>query len=168
MTDLPVIRAANGDDAPAIHAVYAPIVANTAISLELDVPSVEELAARIAAVSAEFPYLVAEMDGQLAGYAYGSRFRSRAAYDASVEVTVYVGSGWQGRGVARTLYASLFDALQAQGRHAAFAVITLPNAASVRLHEAAGFEPAGVWKEAGFKFGQWHDVGCWQKRLGRT
>lgn len=165
MTGNTVIRPADRDDAPAIHAIYAPIVASTAISLEVDVPPVDEIADRIAAISAEFPYLAAEMDGGIAGYAYARSFRSRAAYNASVEVTVYVRSGFQGRGIARALYASLFDALRAQGRHMAFAVITLPNAESVRLHQAAGFEPAGVWKEAGFKFGQWHDVGCWQKRL---
>lgn len=167
MTYSPVIRPADRNDAPAIHAIYAPIVANTAISLELDIPSVEEIAGRIETVSSEFPYLAAEMDGGFAGYAYAGRFRSRAAYNSSVEVTVYVSAQFRARGVARQLYASLFAALQAQGRHTAFAVVTLPNAQSVRLHEAAGFEPAGIWKEAGFKFGQWHDVGCWQKRLAR-
>lgn len=167
MTDSPVIRPASRDDAPAIHAIYAPIVANTPISLELDVPPVEEIAQRISTVSADFPYLVAELDGTLAGYAYASRFRTRAAYDCSVEVTVYVNTPFRGRGAAKALYAALFDALQAQGRHAAFAIITLPNAESVRLHEAAGFKPAGVWTEAGFKFGRWHDVGCWQRLLNQ-
>ncbi|MGY6532266.1 N-acetyltransferase family protein [Glycocaulis sp.] len=163
----PLIRPAHINDAPAIHAIYAPIVANTAISLELEVPPVQEIAQRITAISSEFPYLGALLDGQLAGYAYASQFRSRAAYDASVEVTVYVDQKSRGRGVAKALYAALFDALQAQQRHMAFAVITLPNTESVSLHEAARFEPAGVWKEAGFKFGRWHDVGCWQKRLAR-
>ncbi|TRO94368.1 N-acetyltransferase [Glycocaulis profundi] len=166
MSATPLIRPATPADAPAIHAIYAPIVAETAISLELEVPDVAEMARRIADISAEFPYLVAELDGQVAGYAYASRFRTRAAYDASVEVTVYVGEAWRGRGAGRALYAALFERLEAMGRHAAFAVITLPNDDSVRLHEAAGFEPAGVWREAGFKFGRWHDVGCWQRRLG--
>ncbi|MCC5981752.1 MAG: N-acetyltransferase [Oceanicaulis sp.] len=165
MAPSPLIRPVQIDDAPAIHAIYAPIVANTAISLELEIPPVEEIARRINAVSSEFPYLAALLDGHLAGYAYGSRFRSRAAYDASVEVTVYVGQEFRGRGVAKALYAALFDALRVQQRHMAFAVITLPNTESVSLHEAAGFEPAGVWKEAGFKFGRWYDVGCWQKCL---
>lgn len=167
MTDSPVIRPASRDDAPAIHAIYAPIVANTPISLELDIPSAGEMARRIDTISTDFPYLVAEFDGGLAGYAYASRFRTRAAYDSSVEVTVYVNTPFRGRGAARALYAALFDALRAQGRHTAFAVITLPNSDSVRLHEAAGFKPAGVWTEAGFKSGRWHDVGCWQRLLNQ-
>lgn len=167
MADSPVIRPAVRGDASAIHAIYAPVVANTAISLELDIPGVEEIGSRIDTISAEFPYLAAELDGEFAGYAYASRFRSRAAYDASVEVTVYISRLYRERGIARRLYASLFAALQAQGRHTAFAVITLPNDESVRLHEAVGFEPAGIWKEAGFKFDRWHDVGCWQKRLAQ-
>ena len=159
------VRAATPADASAVQAIYAPIVRETAISFEETPPSAEEMAQRIAAVSETYPYLVAERKGRIAGYAYGSQHRARAAYRRAVEVTVYVADAERGRGVGRTLYNGLLPALSEGGFHMAFAGIALPNPGSVALHEAVGFERIGVFSEIGFKFGRWHDVGWWQRRL---
>lgn len=159
------IRPARPDDAPAILKVYAPIVRDTAISFETEVPTVAEMADRIAAFSASHVYLAAEQAGLLVGYAYASPHRSRATYQTSVDVTVYVDSAARGLGVGTALYRALLPATAAKGFHAAFAGITLPNAGSVALHESVGFSHVGVYREVGFKLGQWHDVGWWQRLL---
>jgi L-amino acid N-acyltransferase YncA len=147
-------------------AIYGPIVRDTVISFEYEPPTITEMEARLLAIQGQYPWLVAERDGQLAGYAYGSSFRSRAAYQWTAEVTVYVHPDHHRHGVARALYEALFDRLRAQGHASAVAVITLPNAPSVALHERLGFAPVGVFRRAGFKLGQWYDIGCWQLELG--
>lgn len=157
-----LIRNANSDDAPAIQAIYAPIVAETAISFEEEIPSVAEMASRIKAFQETHVYLAAEgADGRLAGYAYSSPHRTRAAYQTSVDVTVYVAESARGLGVGKALYQALLPATAKRGFHAAFAGITLPNPGSVALHESVGFKPVGVYHEVGRKFGRWHDVGWW-------
>ena len=119
---------------------------------------------RIAAtLAADFPYLVAEDDEGVAGYAYAGKFRERAAYASSVDVTAYVAARSRGQGVGRALYGDLLAGLAAAGVHTANAGITLPNAASVGLHEAMGFQKVGVFREVGRKFGAYHDVGWWQR-----
>jgi L-amino acid N-acyltransferase YncA len=160
------IRHARAGDVPAMLAIYGPIVRDTAISFEYEPPTSAELEARLHAIEGQYPWLVAERAGQLAGYAYASSFRSRAAYQWAVEVTVYVHPEHHRHGVARALYGALFDELRAQGFCTAIAVITLPNARSVALHERLGFAPVGVFRRAGFKLGQWYDIGCWQLELG--
>jgi phosphinothricin acetyltransferase len=157
----PTIRAATRADAAAISEIYAPYVRETAISFELVPPDEAEMAARIAKVLPAYPWLVCEVDGRVVGYAYGSRFAERAAYGWSVTVGIYVARGTHRRGIGRALYAVLLAALRLQGYHAVFGGITLPNPSSVGLHEASGFKPVGVYREAGFKFGAWHDVGWW-------
>lgn len=160
------IRSATPDDAAAIQAIYAPIVSATPISFELEPPSVEEMRQRIGQTLTRLPWLVSTSDdGEVEGYVYASRFRERAAYQWAVEVTAYVRSECHRRGVARRLYGALSAELVALGYHQAIATITLPNAASVGLHEAMGFAPAGVLRRIGFKLGAWHDVGWWQKAL---
>ncbi len=159
------IRTATSADAAAVAAIYAPYVLQTSISFEVEPPSSSEMASRIERIAAQYPYLVAELDGQVVGFAYANQLRSRAAYDASVEVTAYVDTVHHRLGVGRALYIRLLMILAEQGRHAAFACITLPNEASVALHEACGFEAVGVWREAGRKFDHWLDVGWWQKIL---
>ena len=159
------IRPARLDDADAIQAIYAPIVGSTTISFEEVPPSVEELAQRIATISAGYPFLVAELEGRLAGYAYASQHRTRAAYKTSVDVAVYVDAQARGHGLGRALYEELLPRATRMGYHAAFAGIALPNPASVALHEAVGFKPVGVYREVGQKFGRWLDVGWWQKML---
>lgn len=159
------LRTAGPSDAASIQAIYAPVVETTPISFEEVAPSVAEMAARIERFLDGYPVLVAERDGVVQGYAYGSRHRERAAYRLSCDVTVYVSEAARGQGVGRRLYEALLADLAARGYHAAFAAITLPNAASVALHEAVGFTHVGVYREVGFKFGRWHDVGWWQRLL---
>ena len=162
-----MIRVATAADAAEVHRIYAPIVRDTVISFEIEVPPVQEIARRIAGTLPEFPWLVDERGGRLAGYAYASRHRERRAYQWSVDVACYVDEAWRGRGVGRGLYAALLPLLRRQGFQSAFAGIALPNAASVALHEAAGFECVGIHRDVGFKLGAWRDTGWWQCRLGQ-
>lgn len=152
-------------DAPSVQAIYAPYVTDTTVSFEEVPPDIMEVERRIAAILPRYPYLVAEEDGRVVGYAYASEHRTRAAYRTSVDVTVYVAPGAQRSGVARRLYSHLLPAAASLGYHAAFAGIALPNLASVGLHEAMGFEPIGIYREVGRKFDAWHDVGWWQRLL---
>ena len=159
------IRLATLDDARGIAAIYRPYVQGTVISFELEAPDAVEMAARMRKVLAVAPWLVAEECGEILAYAYAGRHRERAAYQWSVDTSVYVRPGQQRRGLARLLYTELFARLFVQGYYTAFAGISLPNAASVGFHTRFGFEPVGVYRKAGFKFGRWHDVGWWQKPL---
>lgn len=134
------------------------------ISFELEAPGEAEMARRIAEYGASHAWLVAEIGGGLAGYAYGSPHRTRAAYASSCDVAVYVDTARARQGIGRTLYVALLPLLA--GRyHAAFAGIALPNAASICLHEAMGFTPVGIYREVGWKMGGWRDVGWWQRLL---
>ena len=135
------------------------------VSFELDPPDVAEMARRIADYGVSHAWLVAELDGAVAGYAYGSPHRSRAAYASSCDVAVYVAPSHARRGIGRALYAVLFPLLSEKGSHAAFAGIALPNEGSVGLHEAMGFTPVGIYREVGWKMGGWRDVGWWQRLL---
>ena len=159
-----MVRAAGPKDAAACAAIYAPFVRDTWISFELDPPDVSEMSRRIAAYSSTHGWLVAEVDGSVAGYAYGSPHRERAAYASSCDVAVSVDPAHARRGIGRGLYATLLPLL---GRkfHAAFAGIALPNEASIRLHEAMGFTPVGVYREVGWKMGGWRDVAWFQRLL---
>ena len=151
-------------DAAACAAIYAPFVTESWISFELEPPTADEMAARIADYGASHAWLVAEQDGRVAGYAYGSPHRSRAAYASSCDVAVYVDPAFARRGIGRALYGALLPRL-AERFHAAFAGIALPNNASVGLHEAMGFTPVGTYREVGWKLGGWRDVGWWQRLL---
>ena len=161
------IRGARPDDADAIQAIYAPVVRDTAISFELEPPTVEEMRGRIlSTITAHLPWLVcAEEAGAVIGYVYASKHRERAAYQWSVDVTVYVHAQHRGRGIGKALYGRLFELLIDAGYCQAFAGIALPNAESVALHESLGFSPIGVYQNVGFKHGAWRDVGWWQKEL---
>jgi L-amino acid N-acyltransferase YncA len=160
-----IVRPASRADAPALLAIYRPYVLGTAVSFELVSPTVEEFAARIAKVLPVWQWLVAEREGQCIGYAYGSRHRERPAYRWSVEVSAYVEPGHQRQGIGRTLYLQLFEALADKGFCNAYAGVTLPNEASVALHQAVGFRPIGVFPAVGRKFGTWHDVAWFHRPL---
>ena len=157
-----IIRLVTDADAPAVQAIYAPIVRDTPSSFELLAPSAADIAQRIAKTLLRFPWLVCEQDGTVLGYAYASLHRERAAYQWSVDVSVYVHEQHRGQGIGRALYTSLFAILRAQGFYNVYAGITLPNHGSVALHEAMGMQPLGVYRHVGYKLGAWHDVGWWQ------
>lgn len=160
-----LVRPADERDAPALAAIYEPIVRGTAISFELAPPDAEEMRRRVAATTARHPWLVADDGGTTVGYAYASSFRAREAYRFACESTVYVAEGARGRGAASRLYRALFALLEAQGFAVAYAGIALPNEPSVRLHERLGFRAVGVFSRAGWKLGRWHDVGFWERPL---
>ena len=152
-------------DAEACRDIYAPYVRDTAVSFEETVPTVEEFEGRIRKTTATHPWLVMEVGGKVVGYAYATQHRPRAAYRWTAEVTVYVDGHHHQAGVGRRLYTELLRRLRLQGFRLAVAGITLPNAGSVGLHEAMGFEPVGVYNRIGWKAGDWHDVGWWQLDL---
>ncbi len=149
-------------DAGACAAVYAPHVIDGVASFEEVPPSADEMAERIARLAPTHPWLVNDRDGEVVGYAYASPFHPRAGYRWAVDVAVYVRPDHHRSGVGRRLYGHLLDRLRAQGFRTACARITLPNDASVGLHEALGFAFVGVHPRIGFKAGAWHDVGWWQ------
>jgi L-amino acid N-acyltransferase YncA len=152
------IRPADETDAAALAEIYAPSVLERPTSFELRAPDAAEMAARLARVTAMWPWLVAEEGGEVLGYCYAGAFAEREAYRWSVTVSAYVRDGSHRRGIGRQLYAALFGLLRRQGVVSAFAGITLPNEASVGLHRAMGFTPVGTFPNAGFKLGQWWDV----------
>jgi phosphinothricin acetyltransferase len=161
-----MLRSADPDrDAAACAAIYAPHVEASAISFEERAPSAAEMAARIDRTSATHPWLVAERGGEVAGYAYACPHRERPGYRWAVDVSVYVAGGQRGQGTGRALYEELFARLRRQGFHVACAGITLPNQASVALHERLGFLAVGVNHRIGWKAGAWRDVGWWQLQL---
>ena len=153
-------------DAAGCAAIYAPYVLASATSFEEAAPDEAEMADRIARISATHPWLVAERGGELLGYAYACGHRERPAYRWSTDVSVYVDEGQWRRGVGRRLYEGLLERLSRQGFRTACAGITLPNVASVALHERLGFAPVGVYRGIGWKEGAWRDVGWWQLELG--
>ena len=152
------VRRARPEDAEAVAAVYAPAVSDGYASFEEQPPDAAEMATRMAA---SLLWLVAEVDGQVVGWAYGSRHRDRAAYRWSADVSVYLAAGREGQGLGRALYDVLLPALADQGLASLYAGISLPNAGSVALHERCGFRPIGAFPRVGFKHGRWHDVGWW-------
>ena len=164
-----LIRAANPErDAADCAAIYAPFVTSSAVSLEEQAPGRSEFARRIEQRTRTHPWLIAERGGITAGFAYGSPHRDRAGYRWAADVAVYVAEGHRRAGVGRALYETLLPLLARQGLYVACAGITLPNDASVALHEAVGFVPVGVYRRIGFKAGEWRDVGWWQAQLMPT
>jgi L-amino acid N-acyltransferase YncA len=152
-------------DAAACARIYAPYVEASPISFEEEAPDAAELQRRIGSYAATHAWLVAELDGAVAGYAYACAFNERPVYRWSAGVSVYVAEDQRGQGLGRALYTELFERLRRRGFRMACAGITLPNEASVGLHESLGFEPVGVFREIGWKQGRWHDVGWWQLEL---
>lgn len=151
-------------DAAACAAIYAPYVELTAISFEERAPDPLEMEARMVRYAATHPWLVAEDGGEVIGFAYGCRHQERAAYRWAAEVSVYVAANRRGKGIGRQLYEALFARLRRQNLRVAIAGITLPNEASVALHERLGFTQIGINPGIGWKAGRWHDVSWW--RLG--
>ena len=163
------IRNASVNDAASIAAIYNPFVLNTSISFEETPVSHTGMAQRITDVQADgLPWLVAEQDGVIVGYAYASKWRARHAYRFSVESSVYLAPASAGKGLGTALYRVLLERLRGGGYHLAIGGIALPNAASVALHEKLGFEQVAQFREVGLKFGSWSDVGYWQLNLAAS
>lgn len=157
------MRSASAADADALARIYNYYIENTVITFEEEPVSPKSMAARVAEIeSLSLPWLVAEVGGKVVGYAYANKWKVRSAYRHSVETTIYLEHGHQGRGVGKTLYAALLPPLRARGIHAVIGGAALPNEASVALHEKLGFDHVGTFREVGFKHGRWVDVGYWQ------
>ena len=152
-------------DAAGILAVYAPYIRETAVTFETEVPAPDAFTARVAGICADFPYLVLEVDGELAGYAYAHRQAERAAYAWNAELSIYLAGKWRGRGLGAPLYRLLERLLTMQGYVNLYGVITASNAGSIRLHEKLGYRQTGLHEKTGWKFGQWHDVAWLHKRV---
>ncbi len=160
-----MIRAATTNDAAAIAAIYNHYIANSIITFEETPVSADEMAARIAEVTASLPWLVFESAGEVMGYAYASPWKSRCAYRFSVETTVYLAATATGRGIGTQLYTALLADLRGRSLHSVIGGVALPNAASVALHEKFGFEKVAHFKQVGWKFDRWIDVGYWELML---
>jgi L-amino acid N-acyltransferase YncA len=161
------IRTATVGDARSMLDIYRPYILETPITFETEVPSLEEFQGRVSTVLSKFPWLVCERDNQIVGYAYAGAFRSRRAYDWSVESSVYVLKGSHHTGVGSALYRALLELLGEQGVVNVIGGMTLPNPASEALHGRFGFTKVAHFKDAGYKLGQWWDVGFWQLQLAR-
>jgi phosphinothricin acetyltransferase len=165
MSELRIRDADPARDGTACAAIYAPHVEGSAVSFEERAPDGAEMAARIERYGASHAWLIAEREGEVVGYAYATAFNERPAYRWSTSVSVYIAGDARGEGVGRVLYEALFDRLRERGFRMATAGITLPNEASVGLHESLGFTQIGINPEIGFKNGAWRDVGWFQLEL---
>ena len=161
------IRHCEPKDAGSICDIYNYYVKNTLITFEDVSVSTGDMQSRIEMATPLYPWLVCEVDGELVGYAYGSKWKERSAYKHTVETTIYVKHGLAGKGYGKTLYAALFEELSKKNFHVILGCIALPNETSVKLHECFGFEKVGHFKEVGYKFNQWIDVGYWLKATPR-
>ncbi len=162
----PVIRFAVVADAERLLEIYAPYVRNTAVSFEYSVPSKKEFEGRIKETLKKYPYLVAELDGRIAGYAYASAFKEREAYNWSVETSIYIDSGLHGRGIGSSLYVALENCLKKQNVLNLNACIAYPNPDSIAFHEKHGYRTVGHFTKCGYKFGTWYDMIWMEKMLG--
>lgn len=160
------IRLATPEDASAILDIYAPYINDTVITFEVKVPSTADFSRRAEKIMARFPYIVVERNGRIAGYAYAHPAGEREAYQWNAELSVYVHGDFQRRGLGSRLYSALIELLSLMGYRNLYAVITMPNEASVAMHRRLGFKPLAVHKNAGYKLGKWHDVAWLEKNLG--
>jgi len=157
-----MIRLATPGDAESILSIYAPYIENTSFTFETETPTITQFAERINSYLINWPWLVYEINGKIAGYAYASRYRERTAYQWSVECSVYIHDDYQRKGLANALYTTLFELLKIQGFRNVYAVINLPNEKSVKFHENFGFEYFATYEKVGYKLGQWKNVGWWK------
>jgi phosphinothricin acetyltransferase len=161
-----MIRNVHLDDAQRIVEIYNPYILNTIITFEEETIDEGEMEKRIGHVLEQgLPWIVIESDGVVIGYAYAGAWRTRTAYRYTVETTIYLNRNFMGKGYGRQLYAALLDCLKQKGIHTAIAGISLPNERSVGLHESLGFRKIAEFREVGYKFGKWVDVGFWQLML---
>lgn len=159
------IRLATKDDAAGMLEIYGPFILNSGITQETELPTVEDFQERIISNLTERPWLVCEINNEIAGYAYAGKHRDRKGYQWCIEPSLYISEKYWGLGIANALYAALFDILKSQGYVNAYAVITLPNERSVAFHKKFGFEWLTTYEKIGYKLGQWHDVGWMQYEI---
>lgn len=157
-----IIRSYRNEDAAAVLGIYEYYILNGPYTFEITVPELTEFSSRLSAISAKFPFYVAEKDGRVLGYAYACAHRERAAYRWAVETSVYLAKGFTGMGIGKTLYSRLLNTLKDRHFTHAFALIGLPNAKSIRLHQSCGFTEQTIHQKAGWKNGTWIDV-CWMR-----
>jgi phosphinothricin acetyltransferase len=160
-----MIRVATNNDAAGMLGIYAPFILNSGITQETEVPSIEDFQERVISNLQERPWLVCEINKEIAGYAYAGKHRDRKGYQWCTESSVYISEKYYGFGIANALYTALFDILKAQGYVNAYAAITLPNDRSIAFHKKFGFEYLTTYKNIGYKLGQWHDVGWMQYEI---
>jgi phosphinothricin acetyltransferase len=156
------VRDVRATDAARIAAIYNHYVRNTVVTFEEAPVPEAEMARRIAETAASYPWLVWEVGGEVLAYANASSWKRRSAYRYAAESTIYAAPEAIGRGIGSKLYPALLARMRAQGLHCAIGGIALPNPASIALHEKLGFAPIGRFRQVGFKFGQWVDVGYWE------
>jgi len=159
------IRFATPGDAAEILKIYAPYITDNSVSFETEIPTIEAFTERMENIINNYPYFVYEVDGRIAGYVYASKHRERAAYKYSVDVAVYIAPEYKRQGIGKILYNKLFELLKNKGIYTAYAGITLPNEASVRLHKSLGFTEVGTYKNVGYKLGKWRDVAWFEKLI---
>jgi len=162
---LSMIRISTVNDAEAFLDIYSPFILNSGITQETEIPRLEEFKKRIENTLANKPWLTAEINGKIAGYAYAGNHRERKGYQYCIEPSVYLHPDFYGRNIATALYDALFKILKLQGYLNAYAVITLPNERSVAFHEKFGFRYLTTFKNIGYKLNQWHDVGWWEYQI---
>ena len=156
------LRLAMANDAEGILAIYAPYIENTSFTFETEVPAVRQFAERINNNLFNWPWIVCETGGEIAGYAYATRHRERTAYQWCTESSIYMSDTYKGTGIAKKLYETLFVILEKQGFRNVYAVINLPNDTSVAFHERCGFSYFATFENVGYKLGNWKNVGWWK------
>jgi len=162
------IRLISETDTQTVLDIYKYYVDNTIISFEYDAPTLEEFTERIKTNTQKYPWLVCICDNKVIGFAYGSTHRYRTAYQWSPESTIYLAPDFHKKGIGRVLYKTLFSILKLQGYYNVFAGVALPNEKSVEFHKALGFEEIGIFKNVGYKHGNWHDTHWFQLKLQDT
>jgi phosphinothricin acetyltransferase len=152
------IRLALENDSASVLQIYTPFITDTVITFECQVPTIAEFSERMADIQRKYPWLVCEIDNNIAGYAYASCFNEREAYDWSVDFSIYIDPKYHRKNIGKALYNALFELVKLQGYYNAYAGVTLPNINSEGLHESFGFKTIGVYENVGYKFDGWHDV----------
>lgn len=159
------VRLATINDTRQIREIYAPSILGAATSFETEVPSAEEMQSRIETILKKYPWIVCAVDEKIAGYVYASKHRDREAYQWSCECSIYMNNDFKGKGIGKELYQLLFQILKLQGFRNVYAGISLPNEASVHIHEKCGFKHFATYENIGYKFGNWHTVGWWKLQI---
>jgi len=165
MINSKIIRLVHTDDCVSLLDIYGPYIADTTVTFEYEIPDADAFKERIRNISGTYPWLVCELNGKIVGYAYASRHRERAAYQWSVDLSVYMDPEYHRNYIAKALYSALTKILKLQGYYNAYAGITLPNEKSERFHESFGFKLIGVYENVGYKFGKWLDVGWYWLKI---